>query len=452
MIVDAAFLDDLLTKARKLGADEVDLLHVESSNISAACRNQKVETMERADSSGLGIRILRRSGAGYRQAIVSTSDLSLEAINSTLKLAVEMSEAVPTDEFAGLAESSAISAVSEEEINSLELCDSTEPSADSLMEMAMRAENAGLSIGGVTNTEGGEASFSRSKVYICASNGFRGGYNTSGFSISASMLAGSGTGMERDYDFTSARYFHDLKTPEEIGKSAGERAVKRLNSVKMKTGEYPVVFDPRVARGLLGSFISAISGAAIARKTSFLQEKMGESVFPSGVRIIDNPLIKRGLASKPFDKEGIRTQKLSLVQNGILQSWILDLRSARQLNLSSTGHASRGLSSPPSPSPSNVYMENGSATPEQLIAGIKDGLYLTNTFGMGINLITGDYSQGASGFRIENGAITTPVSEITIAGNLADMFASITPANDLVLERAINAPTILIDKMTIAGD
>jgi len=270
-------------------------------------------------------------------------------------------------------------------------------------------------------------------------------------SMSMVAIAGEGTGMERDYDFSSTLHAGDLEAPEKIGRLAGERAVKRLNPRKVETRRVPVVFDPRVAGSLVGHLASAINGASIARKTSFLKDRMGEKLFRSGIRIVDDPLRPRGLRSHPFDGEGVAGRELAVIDDGVLTSWFLDSATARELALATTGHASRGVSSSPSPSPTNLHLEAGRASPKELIAAIKDGFYITDLIGMGTNLVTGDYSRGASGLWIEDGELTFPVSEVTIAGHLNDMFASLEPANDLVFRYGTNAPTVRVEGLTVAG-
>ena len=258
--------------------------------------------------------------------------------------------------------------------------------------------------------------------------------------------------MERDYDYTTSRFFSDIRPAKQVGLKAAELVLKKLGARKIKTAKMPVVFDCRESGSLLRQLSSAINGAAVARKTSFLKDSMGKQIFKNDVTVIDNPLRIRGLASRPFDGEGVITKQQDIIRNGVLQSWLLDVRSANQLGLQTTGHAVRGFSGPPSPANTNFYMEAGSISPEELIADIKSGVYITETFGMGINLVTGDYSQGAAGFYIENGKLTFPVNEITIAGNLSEMFMGLTPANDLKFEYGINCPTVLIESMTVAGE
>jgi PmbA protein len=303
----------------------------------------------------------------------------------------------------------------------------------------------------VTNSEGGGASFGRSAIALATSTGFFGRYAATSHSIGVSVVAGEGTGMETDHDSASARHADNLESPETVGKRAGERTVARLGPRKMKSQPMPVVYDPRVSSGLVGHFAGAISGASIARGVSFLKDKMGEAVFASGITIVDDPHRLRGLRSKPFDGEGVRNRRTTLVENGVLKTWLLDCASAKQLGLATTGHAARGTGGPPSPSTTNLYMEPGTEEPQALIADIREGFYVTDLMGMGVNGVTGDYSRGASGFLIENGKISYPVAGVTIAGNLKDMFRNLVPAKDLVFRYGTNAPTLRVEGMTIAG-
>jgi PmbA protein len=288
-------------------------------------------------------------------------------------------------------------------------------------------------------------------MVLVTSHGFSGAYLGSRHGLSMTAIAGDGTGMERDYDFSSALHASDLESPEKIGRTAGERAIERINPRKVSTRKVPVVFDPRVAGSIVSHLASAANGASIARKTSFLRDKMGAKLFADGIRIIDDPLRKRGLRSHPFDGEGVAGKQLALVEDGVLRSWILDCATARELGLVTTGHAQRGVSSTPSPGASNLHLEAGKVTPDQLIADIKDGFYVTDLIGMGTNLVTGDYSRGASGFWIENGKRTYAVSEVTIAGHLFDIFKTLTPANDLEFRYGTNSPTLRFEGLTVAG-
>jgi PmbA protein len=336
-------------------------------------------------------------------------------------------------------------------IADLDLEDPREPSVDALIDRARAAEGAAMAVSGVTNSEGGGASFSRSTVSLATSQGFHGRYAGTNHGIGVAVLAGEGANMQMDHDSTSARHADDLDKPEIVGKRAGERAVERLNPRKIKSQPVPVVYDPRVANGLIGHFANAISGASIARGVSFLKEMMGRGVFALGINIVDDPHRLRGLRSKPFDGEGVANGRRELIQDGTLTTWLLDCASARQLGLKSTGHAARGTGGPPSPAPTNLYLEAGKASPNALMADIKSGFYVTELMGMGVNGVTGDYSRGASGFWIENGNLSYPVAEVTIAGNLKDMFLHLTPANDLVFRHATNAPTVRVEGMTVAG-
>jgi len=304
---------------------------------------------------------------------------------------------------------------------------------------------------GVSNSQGASASAGRAVYALATSHGFAGAYSGSSYGVSASIIAGTGETMQRDYAYHSTRHDADLEAPEAVGRLAGERAVARLSPAKLATGAMPVVFDPRVAGSLLGHLAGAISGTAIARGTSFLKDKLGERILPQGVMVVDDPHRRRGLRSKPFDGEGLPNRPRNIVEDGVLTSWILDLRSARQLGLKSTGHASRGTSSPPSPSPTNLYLTPGEMSPEELISGVPSGFYVTHLMGFGINGTTGDYSRGAAGFWIEKGELAYPVSEVTVAGNLLDMYLNLTPANDLEFRYGTDAPTLRVDGMTVAG-
>ncbi|MGH7093507.1 MAG: TldD/PmbA family protein, partial [Stellaceae bacterium] len=352
------------------------------------------------------------------------------------------------DEFCGIADPDA---VARDWPRHLDMLDADEPSAETLMERARACEEAALAVSGVTNSEGAESGWGRSRVALAATNGFAGAYAGSSQGVSASVIAGSGSAMERDYDYASAVYAADLRDPAEIGRRAGERAVKRLGARKMPTGRFPVVFEPRVARSMLSHLLGAINGPSIARGTSFLKDRLGQRIFPEGITIIDDPHRPRGPRSKPFDGEGIANHRRALVDKGVLTTWLLDLRSARQLGMATTGHASRGTSSPPSPSSTNVWLEPGALTPQALIADIKSGLYVTELMGMGVNGVTGDYSRGAAGFWIDNGEIGFAVSEMTVAGNLKEMFARLIAADDLEFRNGIDAPTLRIDDLTVAG-
>src|SRR5216683_2212174 len=436
-------LQDLVARARKAGADAADAVLFNGVSLSHARRLGKVEKLERSESQDLGLRVL----VGKRQAMVSSSDRSPAMLAELVERTLAMARAVPEDPFCGLADPEQIT----HQWPELDMLDPEEPSAEILIERARAAEEAALAVTGVTNSEGAEAGWSRSRIALVASNGFAGSYAGSSHGVSASVIGGSGTGMERDYDYSSAIFAADLRDPSEIGRSAGERAVKRLGAKKMPTCRCPVVFDPRVARGFISHLLGPITGPSIARGTSFLKDRLGERIFPEAITIIDDPHRQRGLRSKPFDGEGIANRRRALIDKGVLTTWLLDLRSARQLGLATTGHASRGTASPPSPSATNVWIEPGALSPKELIADIASGFYVTEMMGMGVNGVTGDYSRGAAGFWIDKGEIAFPVSEMTVAGNLKDIFARLQAADDLEFKAGADAPTLRVDDLTVAG-
>lgn len=438
-------LDDLLARTKKLGADAADALVVNSTAISHAERLGKTERLERSESRDLGLRVF----FGKQQAVASSNDWDAATLDDLVERAVAMAKAVPEDPFCGLADPDHLFSG---DVPDLDIFDSTEPAPEALICRAKAAEEAARAVLGVTNSEGAESSWSLNDVTLAASNGFFGGYGISRHGVGVSVIAGEGTGMERDYEFSSTVHESDLDDSTVVGKSAGERAVKRLNPRKAPTAVVPVVYDPRVSNGLIGHLAGATNGAAIARGTSFLKDAMNTKIFASGITVTDDPHRKRGLRSKPFDAEGLANQSMNLIEDGVLTSWVLDLRSSRQLDLKSTARASRGVSGPPSPSVTNLYLAPGAATPEALMADIDSGFYITELMGFGIDMITGDYSRGAAGYWIENGEVTYAVSEMTVAGNLKDMFSNLTPANDLTFRYGSNAPTVRIDGMTVAGE
>lgn len=436
-------LDDLLKAARRAGADAADAMYYESRSLSAGVRLGQPEDVESSESRDIGLRVL----IGRRQACVSTTDFSPGAIAQVVERAISMARLAPEDKYCGLADPAQLA----RDQFDPDLLDQTELDMAQLLDRAKACEAAALAVAGVTNSEGGSAARSASLTAYAATNGFSGFGVAGSHSISAVAIAGEDTGMERDWDYAAAPYFTDLPRAEEIGRRAGERAVRRLNPRKLESQAMPIVYENRVANSLLGHFASAINGAAIARGTSFLKSKMGQEIFSPRVDIIDDPLRRRGFRSRWFDLEGVAGKTRKLVDQGRLTTWIMDCATARQLGLESTGHASRGMASPPSPSPSNLYMAAGRLSVDALIADIGLGLFVTEMMGSSVNGLTGDYSRGAAGYLIENGKITVPVSEITIAGNLNDMFRQITPADDLEFKRGTDAPSLRVDGMTIAG-
>jgi PmbA protein len=438
----ADLAERLVAAARNAGADAADAVAVRSISLSVEVRDGAVEESQRSESDDIGLRVL----VGRRQSVVSTNDIKAD-VAQLAERAVAMARIAPEDRFAGLADPALLAKDPPE----LDLVDPDLPTVALLEARAKAAEAAALAIKGVTKSEGASASAGIGGMVLATSHGFQGSYLTSRHGVSMSAIAGEGTAMERDYDFSSALHASDLDPPEKVGRSAGERAVARLNPRKVSTKRVPVIFDRRIAGGLVGHLAGAINGSAVARKTSFLRDKLGQQLFKPGIRIIDDPLRKRGQRSRPFDGEGVAGRQLAIVDDGVLKTWLLDCATARELNLATTGHAQRGVSSPPSPGPTNLHLAAGSRTPDELIADITEGFYVTELIGMGVNPVTGDYSRGASGFWIENGRRGYPVSEVTIAGNLVAMFGALDPANDLEFRFGTNAPTVRVEGLTVAG-
>ncbi len=439
------FANDVVARATRAGADAADSVVVSSGSTEVSVRLGKVEDIQRSESGDLGLRVF----VGSRSASASTSDLSRAALEALVERTVAMARLALEDPFAALAPKERLATGPFDDFDGDDGID-VEPEALKLR--ALEAEDAARAVEGVTNSEGGGASHGAGITAIATSTGFGGSRGGSSHGVSASVLAGEGARMQRDYYSHSARHLSDLDAASAIGAEAGRRAVARLDPAKLKSGPMTVVFAPRVAGSMIGHLAGAITGAAIARKTSFLINKLGQPVFATGVSIVDDPWRARGMRSRAFDGEGLATRPTALIDNGVLTQWIADVAAARQLGIEPTGHAWRGVSGAPGAGLSNVHMAAGSQSPEALMADIADGFYVTELIGMGVNGLTGDYSRGASGFRIKNGAIAGPVAEVTIAGNLKDMFATLIPADDLVFRYATNAPTVRIDGMTLAGE
>jgi len=435
--------DRLVKAARAAGADAADAVALRGMSLAIELRDGNVEESERSEGDDLGLRVL----VGRRQAVVSTNDIADDGAAALAARAVAMARAAPEDKFAGLADANLLA----HDFPDLELIDPNLPTVSELEAQARAAEQAALAVKGVSKSGGASASAGIGGMVLVTSHGFRGAYLGSSHGVSMTAIAGEGTGMERDYDYSSVRHAADLDSPEKIGLNAAARAVARLNPRKVTTRKVPVVLDPRTAGSLVSHLASAINGASVARKTSFLRDKMGAKLFADGIRIIDDPLRKRGLRSHPFDGEGVAGKKLALVDDGVLRTWLLDCATARELGLVTTGHAHRGASSVPSPGPTNLHLEPGRLSPDALIADIADGFYITDLIGSGANMVTGDYSRGASGFWIEKGKRTYPVSEVTIAGHLLEIFRTLTPANDLEFRYGTNAPTLRVEGLTVAG-
>jgi PmbA protein len=445
-LLDQSALTDLAQRlveaARRAGADAADAVAVRGVAQSIEIRDGNVEESERSEGDDVGLRVL----VGRRQAVVSSNDRAADA-KMLAERAVAMARVAPDDEFAGLADPALLT----KSFPDLDLLDPNMPGVDELERRARAAEQAGLGVKGVSKSGGASASAGIGGMVLVTSTGFCGSYLRSSHGVSMTAIAGEGTGMERDYDFSSVLHGADLAPPDGVGRKAAERAIARLNPRKVATCKVPVVFEPRVAGSLIGHLIGAINGVSIARKTSFLKDKLGAKLFKDNIRIVDDPLRKRGLRSQPFDAEGVTVKPMNFVDGGVLTSWILDSATGRELGLATNGHAHRGVSSSPSPGAYNLHLEPGKDSPEALISDIKQGFYITDLIGSGVNGVTGDYSRGASGFWIENGKISYPVSEVTIAGHLFDIFKSLTPASDLTFRYGVDSPTVRIEGLTVAG-
>jgi len=434
----------LIEAAVRAGADAADVLYIGDAATEVQVRLGALEDVTRSEGEEIGLRFF----CGSRSASVSSSDLSAAALAALVERAAAMAREAPEDPNAGLAPEDRLLRGRSPDMES---DDRADPSPVELKERALAIEEAARAVPGVTNSDGAGLSAGRTVVALATSRGFCRGYTTSGYAGSASVIAGEGGAMQRDYASHSVRHYADLDGPEAIGRLAGTRAVKRLAPARLASGTMPVLFDPRVGGSLIGALLGAMSGPAIARKTSFLLGREDEALFGPEIAIVDDPHRRRGLKSKPFDGEGVATQRRLLIDRGRLTGWLLNSASARQLGLETTGHAVRGIGGAPGAGATNVHMEPGTLGPAALMADVKRGLYVTEMIGSGVNPVTGDYSRGASGFIIDNGEIAAPVAEITIAGNLIEMFRSLVPADDLEHRRAVNVPTLRIDGMTIAG-
>jgi PmbA protein len=430
----------LVEAASRAGADQADAVAVRGRSVGVSVRLGKVENTEASESDDISLRVF----VGQRVANISAN--AGADINALAQRAVAMAKVSPEDPYQSLADPALLS----DGVDNLDLFDPTELTGDQLREAALSAEEAALAVSGVTNSAGGGAGFGYGGLVLATSGGFVGHYVGSRFSRSVSVIAGEGTGMERDYDYSSRIHFSELEDAATIGRRAGERAVKRLKPRKAKTGPVTVVFDPRVARGIAGHLAGAINGASVARKTSFLRDSMGKQVASAAITVTDDPTRKRGPASRPFDGEGVRGKPLVMVDEGVLQQWFLSTSTARELGLQTNGRGARGGTSV-SPSSTNLAIEPGRVTPQEMIAGLPTGFYVTEVFGQGVNMVTGEYSRGASGFWIENGELAYPVAEVTIASNLKDMFLRMVPASDVDRNFGTTAPTLLIEGMTLAG-
>ncbi|MDF1855165.1 TldD/PmbA family protein [Pseudooceanicola sp.] len=434
----------LLDAARKAGAEAADALARDGTSVSVDVRAGALEHAERAEGIEIGLRVL----VGQRQACVSASDIRAETLQAMAERAVAMAREAPEDPWIGLAEPGQLA----RELIDLDLCDpAAEPAPGALEAAALAAEAAALAVDGVAQVSGASAGYSASAMHLAASNGFSAGMRRTSSSLSCTAIAGRGAGMERDHDYDGRLYRADLRDPADIGRRAGERAVARLGARQPKTGAYPVIFDERVAGSIIGHLLGAVNGQAIARGGSFLRDDLGAQILPAGLSVTEDPLRRRVAGSRAFDGEGLATARRDIIRDGVLTGWTMDLATARQLGMTATGNAARGLSSPPSPATWNIELTQGRQSRAELMREVGTGLLVTSLIGATINPNTGDYSRGAAGFWIENGELAYPVNEITIAGNLRRMFAAMVPANDARGWLSHVVPSLLIDGLTLAG-
>ncbi|MBI3595024.1 MAG: TldD/PmbA family protein [Nitrospirae bacterium] len=447
-MIDPEIGNELLKKAKKKGATGGDIVMVESASFSAQVRMGKIDKLSQASGKKLGLRLF----FGNKTSISATSDLTPQSLEALLKDTCEMTQATEEDPFCGLPEPHDLI----KEIPDLRLDDleSENLPVEQKIALAREVEASALSFDPkITNSEGGEFSHHRSHVWYFNSHGFHGDFPSAGSSLSVSPIAGKNGEMQRDYWYSTNRQFHLLQKPSVVGKIAAGRALRRLGAKKVKTCEVPVVFDPEMAGSLMGNLFSAVAGSAIYRGASFLVDRLESRVASSEVTVVDDGTIPGALGSKPFDGEGMPVRPHIVVEKGKLKSYLLDTYTAKKLKMKSTGNASRSVGDAPSVAPSNFYLKAGKASPKEIIASVKSGLYVTEMIGFGVNLATGDFSRGAAGLWIENGELTYPVEEITIAGNLKEMLLNIEMiGNDLDFNGSIVAPTLKISKMTIAGN
>jgi len=436
----------MLAAAQRAGADAADAMAVDGLSLHIDVRSGTLEQAERSEGIEIGLRVF----LGRRQAVVSASDTKAETIAAMAERAIAMAREAPEDPYVGLADASQLTTT--RDASGLDLADpGPEPDPAFLMNAAREAEAATLAVNGVSKAQGASAGWSRTGVWLAATNGFSGGYSRTGASISCTAIAGEGLGMERDYDGDARIYAADLRAPQEIGRTAGLRAVERLSARKPPTGHYPVLFDERISSSLIGHLLAAANGASIARGSSWLLGKIGADVLPATLSLMEDPHRARVFGSRPFDAEGLPTHPRAIIENGRLTGWTTDLASARKLGLDSSANAARGVSAAPSPSNWNVALTQGTASRADLLKDMGTGLLVTSMIGATISPTTGDYSRGASGFWVENGVITYPVNECTIAGNLPEMLLSLIPANDARLHLSRPVPSLLVEGMTLAG-
>ena len=445
---DKDIMNLLIETAISEGATAADCVLSRSRGVSLTRRLGKDENIERYEDFDTGLRVF----VDNKIASVSTNENSENAIKDVAKRAVEMAKIAPQDEFSFIADKEMLHKFPLNNKAIIDSYDEVEPSIDIIRDRASEVEDAALGVKGITNSDGADASWGEGETLLMTSNGFFGNSKKSNHSVSVVVIAEKDGKMERDYDYSSKVFGEDLTNSKKIGLEAAKKTLARIGAKKPVTGKYPVIFDPRVSRSIASHFASAINGASIARKTSFLKDMLNQQIANKSISLVDDPFLKRGLASRLFDGEGLGSSKNLLINEGVLQQWLLDLSSAKQLNMSPTGNAKRGISGPPAPGISNLILMPGEVTPEKLISNVSEGFYVTDMIGSSVSMVTGDYSRGASGFWIKNGEFSEPITEATIAGNLKEMFMTLQPANDIDYSHSINCPTLLIEGMTIAGN
>lgn len=440
-------LEQVLSAARAAGADAAEVAFAQSRSLSIGVRNGEVETVERDETADLGLRVF----VGQKQAVVSISEFSPQTLQRTVERALVMARISPDDPYTGLADRSLLYTPDADSID-LQLFDPAEISAEALKERALACEAAGLGRGAAISTDSASTGYSHNHWQFMTSDGFNGQQSSSVFFQSARMIATDANGqMERDGEGRSKRFYADLPEPADTGALAAERALSVLNARRIDSGKYPVIFDPRVSKSIVGLFLGAVSGPSIARGSSYLKDRLHTQVFAPGLHIVDDPFRVRGLASSLFDDEGVRVHKRHLIDNGVLTTWLLNTASARQLGMVSTGHASRGLVGPAGASAHNITLMPGTQSQSDLMRDAAQGVLITSMFGPNVNPDTGDWSVGASGFWFEGGEIKYPVNELTVAGNLIDIFARLIPGSDLEIKGSTDAPSLLVDGLSVGG-
>ncbi|MAI60298.1 MAG: modulator protein [Rickettsiales bacterium] len=445
--MDKNFLEDILKKLKKKGAEEADVVFFSSKNKSSSCRLGEIEKTEESVTNEIGIRAIIKK----RQSIISSTNIETSNINSLIEKVIEMVKVVPKDEYCGLANNNQVSIPSKKDLESLELFDEYEPDKKEINDKVLLLEQSALNNKKIINSEGAELSYTKSKYILMASNGLESEITKTHSDYILAVLAGNKSNMERAYDYKSKVFFNDLGDFNKIGKKVASDALKKIGSKKIKTCKCDVIYDSKIASSILNNLFNACNASSIIKGTTFLKKKKNKKIFNDTINIIDNPLMKRKLRSRVIDGEGIKTEEKKLIENGVLRFFFNCLSTARQIKDDPSGHGTRPIASIPSASHTNLYLENGKHKKKDMIMSLKKGLLITELIGSSVNLSNGDYSRGASGFWIENGQITYPVSEITIAGNLKDIFQSLIPANDLEFNFGINSPSLLIRNLTVGG-